>query len=107
MTVNQQKNRKRNCTGKAYFSRELLVKFVRIIGLVRVFFKKLFGNFLTSTYAVARTEHDALVKSTGKSLSEALIFASTKGQIISKCLFGAIVSTKKPTIFFTNFCPSL
>jgi hypothetical protein len=23
-----------------------------------------------------------------------------KGQIISKCLFGAIVSTKKPTIFF-------
>ena len=69
MTVNQQKNRKRNCTGKAYFSRELLVKFVRIIGLVRVFFKKLFGNFLTSTYAVARTEHDALVKSTTKIFS--------------------------------------
>ena len=66
MTVNQQKNRKRNCTGKAYFSRELLVKFVRIIGLVRVFFKKLFGNFLTSTYAVARTEHDAFVKNTTK-----------------------------------------
>ena len=24
----------------------------------------------------------------------------TKGQLISKCLFGTIVSTKKPTIFF-------
>ena len=103
MTVNQQKNRKRNCTGKAYFSRELLVKFVRIIGLVRVFFKKLFGNFLTSTYAVARTEHDALVKSTGKSLSEALIFASTKGQIISKC---PLLSSNLPKNL-RDFCPSL
>ena len=30
-----------------------------------------------------------------------------KGQLISKCLFGAIILTKKPTIFFKNFCPSL
>ena len=31
-----------------------------------------------------------------------------KGQLISKCLFGAIVSTKKRTnFFFKNFCPSL
>ena len=29
----------------------------------------------------------------------------TKGQLISKCLFGAIVSTKKPTNFFMNFGP--
>ena len=27
----------------------------------------------------------------------------TKGQLISKCLFGATVSTKKPTNFFKNF----
>ena len=32
---------------------------------------------------------------------------ATKGQLISKCLFDAIVSTKKPTKFFKNFCPSL
>ena len=30
-----------------------------------------------------------------------------KGQLISKCLFGAIVSTKKPTTSFKNFCPSI
>ena len=30
-----------------------------------------------------------------------------KGQLISKCIFGAIVSTKKTTIFLKNFCPSL
>jgi hypothetical protein len=28
-----------------------------------------------------------------------------KGQLISKCLFGAIVSTKKPTKFFKEFLP--
>ena len=28
------------------------------------------------------------------------IFILTKGQLISKCLIGSIVSTKKPTIFF-------
>ena len=28
------------------------------------------------------------------------IFQLTKGQLISKCLYGAIVSTKKPTKFF-------
>ena len=27
-------------------------------------------------------------------------WTSAKGQLISKCLFGSIVSTKKPTIFF-------
>ena len=30
----------------------------------------------------------------------ALFKTSFKGQLISKCLFGAIVSTKKPTKFF-------
>ena len=30
-----------------------------------------------------------------------------KGQLISKCLFGVIVWTKKPTKFFKDFCPSL
>ena len=30
-----------------------------------------------------------------------------KGQLISKCLLGVIVSTKKPTNFFKDFCPSL
>ena len=30
-----------------------------------------------------------------------------KGQLISKCLFGVIVRTKKPTKFFKAFCPSL
>ena len=30
-----------------------------------------------------------------------------KGFLISKCLFGVIVWTKKPTIFFKDFCPSL
>ena len=30
-----------------------------------------------------------------------------KGQLISKCLCGVIVSTKKTTIFFKDFCPSL
>ena len=29
-----------------------------------------------------------------------------KGQLISKCLFDAMVSTKKPTKIFKNFCPS-
>ena len=32
---------------------------------------------------------------------------STKGQLISKCPFGVIVSTKVPTNFFKDFCPSL
>ena len=31
----------------------------------------------------------------------------TKGQINSKCLLGLIVSTKKQTFFFKDFCPSL
>ena len=31
--------------------------------------------------------------------------SSGKGQLISKCLFGAIVSTKKPTKFFKEFWP--
>ena len=31
----------------------------------------------------------------------------TKGQLISEVLFGVIVSTKKPTNFFKDFCPSL
>jgi hypothetical protein len=35
------------------------------------------------------------------------MFLNGKGQLISKCLFGAIVSTKKPTKFLKNFCPSL
>ena len=30
-----------------------------------------------------------------------------KGQLISKCLLGVIVSTKKTTNFFKDFCPSL
>ena len=30
-----------------------------------------------------------------------------KGQLISKGLFGVIVSTKKPTKFFKDFFPSL
>ena len=30
---------------------------------------------------------------------------STKGQLISKCPFGVIVSTKIPTNFFMDFCP--
>ena len=30
---------------------------------------------------------------------------STKDQSISKCLFSAIVSTKKPIIFFKEFLP--
>ena len=36
-----------------------------------------------------------------------VILLNAKGQLISKCLFGAIVSTKKPMKFFKNFCPSL
>ena len=32
---------------------------------------------------------------------------SIKGQLISKCLLGVIGSTKKPTNFFKDFCPSL
>ena len=42
---------------------------------------------------------------TGKSLSEAGIFASTKGQLISKCLFGVIVWTKNQRKNYQNFCP--
>ena len=34
------------------------------------------------------------------------IGSSTKGQLISKYPFGVIVSTKKPTILFKDFCPS-
>ena len=30
-----------------------------------------------------------------------------KGQLISKGLFAVVVSTKKPTKFFKDFCPSL
>jgi hypothetical protein len=32
---------------------------------------------------------------------------TTKGQLISKCLFGVIVWTKKQRNFFQDFCPSL
>ena len=35
------------------------------------------------------------------------ILLTPKGQLISKCLLGDIVSTKKPTNFFKDFCPSL
>ena len=31
----------------------------------------------------------------------------TKGQLISKCPFGVIVSTKIPTKKFDNFCPRI
>ena len=34
-----------------------------------------------------------------------LISISTKGQLISKCLFGVIVWTKKTTNFFPGFLP--
>ena len=33
------------------------------------------------------------------------IIEGTKGQLISKCLLGVIVSTKIPTKKFDNFCP--
>jgi hypothetical protein len=36
-------------------------------------------------------------------ISEILFF--TKGQLISKCLFGVIAWTKKPTKFFPGFLP--
>ena len=32
---------------------------------------------------------------------------TAKGQLISKCPFGVFKSTKKPMIFFKDFCPSL
>ena len=32
---------------------------------------------------------------------------ATKGQLISKCPFGVIKPSKKRTIFFQDFCPSL
>ena len=35
-----------------------------------------------------------------------VFFSPLKGQLISKCLFGVIVLTKKPTKFFKDFCPS-
>ena len=34
-----------------------------------------------------------------------VFMAFLKGQLISNCLFGAIVSTKKPTNFFKEFLP--
>ena len=42
---------------------------------------------------------------TGKSLSEALIFASTKGQIISECPYEIIVYPKIATKKFPRFLP--
>ena len=36
---------------------------------------------------------------------ECQIFVIVKGQFISKCLFGAIVWTKKPTKIFPGFLP--
>ena len=38
---------------------------------------------------------------------DVLEISMAKGQLISKGLFDVIVSTKKPTIFFKDFCPSL
>ena len=35
-----------------------------------------------------------------------VIHHKIKGQLISKCLLGVIVSTKIPTKKFDNFCPS-
>ena len=32
---------------------------------------------------------------------------TTKGQLISKCLFGFLVWTKSPTKLFLNFCPEI
>ena len=40
-------------------------------------------------------------------LSEKEICVATKGQLISKCPFGVIVSTKIPTKKFDNFCPRI
>ena len=36
----------------------------------------------------------------GKEIQATAYIGVCKGQLISKCLFGAIVSTKKPTKFF-------
>ena len=33
------------------------------------------------------------------------LYLTTKGQLVSKCLIGSIVSTKKPTKLFKNFGP--
>ena len=33
------------------------------------------------------------------------MYTKTKGQLISKGLFGVIIWTKKPSIFLKDFCP--
>ena len=51
---------------------------------------------------IVLTQDHGIQINTGKYLSEALTFASTKGQLISKCLFGVIVWTKKTNEIFSR-----
>jgi hypothetical protein len=50
-------------------------------------------SFFTTIFTQAQDLHLSLVV--------------TKGHVISKGLFGVIVSTEKPTKKFKDFCPSL
>ena len=60
-----------------------------------------FGSIVQSSY-----EEKLIIRpkySYEKTLSKIIYF--TKGQLISKCPFGAFKSSKKPTKFFPEFLP--
>ena len=40
-----------------------------------------------------------------KTIKGDILYPDSKGQLISKCPFGGVVSTKIPTKKFDNFCP--
>ena len=58
------------------------------------------GDHLQGIILILRKHLYGLGEAGGSDICNHSYFQCTKGQLISKCLFGAIVSTKKPTKFF-------
>ena len=59
-------------------------------------------NSITDDYTISQTVLGLGINGKGGLISEGVLI-SVKGQLISKCLFGAILSTKKTTEFIKNF----
>ena len=62
-------------------------------------------TYLTTKLHVRPTTYPHIIFPCSISIISRLQSICTKGQLISKCLFGVIVWTKKPTKFFPGFLP--
>ena len=65
------------------------------LGQIEYIFSDKTGTLTRVSHLVLSTHNMAMIQP-----------SFTKGQLISKCPFGVIVSTKIPTKKFDNFCPT-